>query len=258
MLFALVGLVGFIAYTRYGRHADHPPGTSLHDARLDAFLTRADERLVIGDLDGAKEQYFKASGLSDKDPRVAQGLARVEIVRTELAWWKWLSLADEEDEERDAAEHGLVQAARGATEAIDHALEKAATDPASTRLQVDRLRVQAMMIYALAYSGKKETAEKSLDQLSVRHRSHPTLEALRRLVDGAGRSREPRDEEEETKPDASADPSAKSKAKGSRVEHFEFDHEPTPPVSVPGELQIPVSPGESKGNPAPVDTSDLH
>ena len=43
--------------------------------------------------------------------------------------------------------------------------------------------IDAMVIVALARAGKKETAEKSLDQLTARNRSHPLLASLRKLVD---------------------------------------------------------------------------
>ena len=255
VLLALIGIVGFVAYTRYGRQLESSSGSSAYDARLDVFLARADERVAVGDLEGAKEHCLKASGLSDADPRVAQGLARVEVVRTELAWWRWLSVSDGELEERDAAELALTRAAKAAVEAIDQAMDRAPTDPATTRLQVDRQRIDAMVIVALARAGKTETAEKSLDQLAVRNRSHPILDALRRLVDGGAKAPGKADAEPEPEPDASADVSAKPAAPRSTVEHFEFDHEPAPPVKVPGELELPTAPKES---PSPaVDTSDL-
>jgi hypothetical protein len=239
---ALIGVVGFVAYTRYGRQVESAGGSSAYDARLDVFLARADERVAVGDLDGAKEQYLKASGLSDTDPRVAQGLARVEIVRTELAWWKWLAVCDGEHEERDAAELALTRAAKAAADAIDRAMGQSPTDPTTARLQVDRQRIDAMVVVALARAGKQETAEKSLDQLAARNRSHPMLDALRRLVDDASKSPAPDEADEEPEPDASATPSSKPTAPRSTIEHFEFDHEPVPPVKTPGELEIPVTP----------------
>lgn len=259
VLLALMGLVGFVAYVRYLRPAEPVASGGPHDSRLDSFLARADERLAVGDLDGAKEQYFKASGLSDRDPRVTQGLARVEVLRTELAWWTWLSLADEDSDERDAAEQDLTRAAREAVDAIERAVDKAPASPESKRLQVARHRVEAMVIYALMRAGKTEAAEKNLDQLVAQNRSHPVLDALRRVVGGPSKSRESDEEADASaEPDASASPTAKPASGGSRVEHYEFDHEPAPPIKVPGELEIPVTPGEGPSpSPAPGDTSDL-
>lgn len=248
VLLALIGVVGFVAYSRYGRPIETSPTPSSYDARLDVFLARADERVVVGDFDGAREQYLKASGLSDRDPRVAQGLARVEVARTELAFWTFAAAAEGDQEERDAAELALTRAAKAAVEAIEAAMEKAPTDPATTRLQVDRQRIEAMVIVGLARVGKKETAEKNLDQLAARNRSHPMLEPLRRLVARAGEPRESVDQAEdedgeEPEPADTAEPSAPSAAPRATVEHFEFDHEPIPPVKTPGELELPVSHG---------------
>lgn len=250
---ALIAGVGFVAYSRYGRPLERPAGSSLYDARLDVFLARADERVAAGDLEGAKEQYLKASGLSDEDPRVDQGLARVEVVRVELMWWRWLSVAGSDHEERDAAELALTRAAKGAVEAIEKAMDQAPTDPATARLQVDRQRVDAMMVVALARDGKQETAEKSLEQLVARNRTHPLVESLRKIVDDAAKPTEPGAEQDEPETDPSADPTGKPAAPRSTVEHFEFDHEPTPPAKVPGELELPASSGDWPSKPEPSD-----
>jgi hypothetical protein len=149
----------------------------------------------------------------------------------------------------------LTRAAKAAVEAIDQAMDRAPTDPATTRLQVDRQRIDAMVIVALAWAGKRETAEKSLDQLVVRNRSHPILDSLRRLVDGAARVPGKADAEPDPEPDAATDPTVTPSAPRPTIEHFEFDGEPTPPVVVPGELELPAAPVES---PSPAaDTSDL-
>jgi hypothetical protein len=242
LLMALLGLVGFVAYTRYLRPGDAGGASASSDPRLDAFLSRADERLVVGDLDGAKEQYVKASGVSDRDARVVLGLARVEILRAELGYWKWLSL-DETDPERSNAEQELTQAVRRAGEAIDHAVEKAPTDGGTTRLQVDRLRLDAMVIHVLDRPGKREAGDKSRARLGARHRPPPRLEPLRRIVQSASRPRVPIDAGAEPPPDASAAASAKA-GKGGRDDNgnYEFDHEPAPPQTTPGELELPKKP----------------
>jgi hypothetical protein len=240
VLAVLLGGLGFVAYKQFVSRGQPPAAASTSDPRLDAFLARADERLVVGDLDGAKEQLIKASGVSDKDARIVLGLARVEIVRAELEWWSWLSRQDSEPE-RASAEEALNQSVKRALEAMDRAVEKAPTDPATTRLQLDRLRLEAMLIYTMARTGKKEASDKSLAQLEVRHRSHPMLDPLRRIVDLENKPRELSDAGVETDPTAADTATA---APGpAREQHFEFDHEPTPPVRVPGELEIPVSPG---------------
>lgn len=241
LLMGLLGLVGFVVYTRYVRPGEAAGAGASTDPRLDAFLGRADERLVVGDLDGAKEQYVKASGVSDRDPRVVLGLARVEILRAELGYWKWLSL-DETDPERASAEQELSQAVKRAGEAIDHAVEKAPTDGGTTRLQVDRLRLEAMVICVLARTGKKEAADKTLAQLEARHRSHPLLEPLRRIVQSASRRAGPIDAGLEPASDASASASAAAGKARRDDENYEFDHEPLPPHGSPGELELPKSP----------------
>jgi hypothetical protein len=238
LLMVLLGLVGFVAFTRYLRPGD---GVAATDPRLDAFLSRADERLVVGDLEGAREQYVKASGVSDRDPRVVLGLARVDILSAELGYWKWLSL-DETDPERATAEQELTLAVKRAGEAIDRAVEKAPTDGGTTRLQVDRLRLEAMVVYVLARTGKKEAADKTLAQLEARHRSHPLLEPLRRIVQNASKRAGPIDAGVEPAPDASAAASAGAGKSRRDDENYEFDHEPAPPHSSPGELELPKSP----------------
>ena len=42
--------------------------------------------ISAGDIEGAKEQFAKASGVTEEDPRIARGLADIEIVRADLAW----------------------------------------------------------------------------------------------------------------------------------------------------------------------------
>lgn len=249
VLAVLLGVVGFAVYRQYLRPSAAGPATEAADARLDPFLARGDELLVVGDLDGAKEQYMKASGVNDRDPRVLLGLARVEILRAQVEWWRWLALA-EDDPERVSAEQSVSQAVKRAAETIERAQEKAPTDAGTTRLQVDRLWLDAMTVFTLARTNKREAADKSLAQLEARHRSHPLLDPLRRLVASSTRTRVPLDAGAE----ASASASALAKAPGgSREEHFEFDHEPTPPSKSPGELELP---GGKEPQPAPPPASD--
>jgi len=253
-LLGLISLVGFVAYSRYMRPPESTCAQGSNDPRLDSFLARADEQLVVGDLDGAKEQYVKASGVSDRDPRVVLGLARVEILRAELQWWRWLALP-EGDAERGAAEQSLTQAVKRAQEAIDQAVEKAPTDGGTTRLQVDRLRLEAMAIFMMARTGKREPADKSLAQLEARHHSHPLLESLRKIVESASK---PREQLDAGAPAPSASASASAAPTGGKPHpdngNYEFDREPPAPTTSPGELQVPggkAAPSPPSDTPVP-------
>jgi predicted Zn finger-like uncharacterized protein len=111
------------------------------DQRVTAMLEEGEQRLLAGDVDGAKDQFTKASGINDTEPRVARALARIEVLRTDLLWLQMRLLA-EGAPERATTEEQLERAIDRADKAVSHAVKLASDDAATTRLQIDMLRLR--------------------------------------------------------------------------------------------------------------------
>ncbi|MDI1432025.1 zinc-ribbon domain-containing protein [Polyangium sorediatum] len=114
------------------------------DARLGALLDQGDRDLRDGDLDAANESYVKASAIADADLRVAVRLARLAVVRADVAWLK-VRLLGASDPDLPNARRELDLAVGRAKQAADRAQSIAAADADVTRCRIDALRLAGDM-----------------------------------------------------------------------------------------------------------------
>ena len=140
-----LGLATLIAYTlvqqRTSPPTAAPSATAAADARVSALLQAGDRQLLKGDIDGAKEQYLKASGRSESDPRIHKARARVAVVLADLDWLR-VRLSQSKSEARKKAEAALGrQLAR--LEALHTTFKKAGASKATlSRLSLDLERLR--------------------------------------------------------------------------------------------------------------------
>ncbi len=59
----------------------HPP-----NEKVTRLLAEGDRLLLAGELGAAREQFVRASGVDESDPRILHALARVAVVQADLAW----------------------------------------------------------------------------------------------------------------------------------------------------------------------------
>jgi tetratricopeptide (TPR) repeat protein len=118
-----------------------PPPAPTVDPRVAGFLTTGEKALSDGNLDSAKESFDKASALSEKDPHVLLGIARLAAARADELWLKSRLLpADAADDHRLTRER-LSEMGMGARRAADDALTAQPEDPAAFRAKIDALRI---------------------------------------------------------------------------------------------------------------------
>ncbi|MBW2453692.1 MAG: zinc-ribbon domain-containing protein [Deltaproteobacteria bacterium] len=172
----LLGVVGFTLFKRYAMPpaAESTPAASQEDPRVTKLVTEGDELLAAGDIDGAKDQYTRASGIAEANPRVATGLARIEVVRADLLWLHMRLLGDDAPN-RSTVGQQLSRAVRKAKEAAAAAATHAPDDPAILGLQIDVLRLE----------GKAAAARKLVDQLDGSTATGGRVLATLDLLDGS-------------------------------------------------------------------------
>jgi predicted Zn finger-like uncharacterized protein len=143
----LAGMLA-LAFATVGRKylvPNPPPPVSatphVTDERISVLLQAGEKSLLDGDLESAKEYFDKASILGDRDPGVAADLARLAMVRADLAWLRVRLLA-ESDPDLAAAKRELEQATQRARRAADRVAELAPNEPAAIRAQIDAARLE--------------------------------------------------------------------------------------------------------------------
>ncbi|HVY47793.1 MAG TPA: hypothetical protein VHB21_18020 [Minicystis sp.] len=109
------------------------------DARVARLLQDGEKAFSEGDLEGAQEQFDRASAFADKDPKVAAALARLAVVRADVTWLKTKLLAADDPDLPGARKMLAADAAR-ARKAADRAAELAPKDATSVRTRIDALR----------------------------------------------------------------------------------------------------------------------
>jgi len=238
-----------MAFTLYQQHqapkvtaeAPVPP----KDDRLETFIDQGRQLLAKGELGAAKEQFQKASGVNEADPRVQEGLAMVAVLDAEQTWWEW-TFGKHEPSHRDKLLRQLTGEVDRARTIVSATITKTDDPQLRARLDVAERRLNAMLVVALALHGDLDDAKGTL---SARLAEHPQAALLDAFIATAGEAQEPEPTEDE--PDAGAGdkqapiaaakkpPTAGGKPPG---KHYEFPDEPKthglPPT--PGELQIPV------------------
>ena len=146
--FVIAGMLA-LAFATVGRKllpGATPAGTAA-DTRIVTLLQEGEKSLFEGDLEGAQEQFSKASVLSEKDARVATDLAHLASVRGDIAWLR-VRLLPDTDPDLATAKRELDQAADRARKAAAAATELAPNDPAVIRARIDALRLTGEVVDA--------------------------------------------------------------------------------------------------------------
>jgi hypothetical protein len=255
----ILGLSGWTAFTLYERvrapSAETPPAQPEPDSRVESFLAAARTHLVKGELEAAAEQLHKASGLSEKDPRVLEGLAQVEVARAEGTWWD-LVFGKHDHDQRKRLLKKLDADVERARSAVAASIGKARSEELQTRLELSQRRLDAMLVTALGLHGDVDRARGAL---KARLADHPQRKLIQDFVETVGRPR-PHDDEESDAGAEIKEPIAIAPEQppgGGVREHYEFEHEPKHVPKVPGELEIPVKVPQETPSPAPGEQDDL-
>jgi predicted Zn finger-like uncharacterized protein len=154
----LVGALALLAGTvgkDYLRRFVSPAGNAEEDQRLNAMLKYGDELYRLGDLEGAKAEFDKASVLSASHPAVLVGLARLEATRADR-YWLGLRLLTDSANKADL-EAKLERRLAKLEVALRPLRDSKSTDPEALSLVVDGLRLQ----------GKLEEARRSVAELGA-------------------------------------------------------------------------------------------
>jgi len=135
------------------------------DPRVATFLSNGEKALADGNLELAKESFDKASALSEKDPHVLLGVARLAAVRADVPWLKSRLLPADAVDEHRIARDGLNDLAAAARKAADEALVVAPDDPAALRAKIDASRISGDRDGARALVAKivSSSAQRALD-----------------------------------------------------------------------------------------------
>ncbi|MFO0547644.1 MAG: zinc-ribbon domain-containing protein [Polyangiaceae bacterium] len=156
--------VGVLFIQRYARR--NAPASVSQDTRVDGFLEAGEKALREGDLDGAQEQFVKASALAESDPRVTKALARLAAVRAEIPWLEMLLLPPN-DPGRDAVRRRYLEAGQQAMKAAQRAVDLAPDDPEVARVLVDVKRLQGDVAAARKLVDKLRSLEREPETLLV-------------------------------------------------------------------------------------------
>jgi predicted Zn finger-like uncharacterized protein len=159
----VLGLVGFTFFKRLAPRGAETTASSAGDGRVDKLLEEGEAKLAEGDVDGAKESFSRASGVTEADPRVWRALARVEVTRADLLWLE-LQLLDKDAGGRGGIEQRLAKTVERARAAADRAIALDADDPLTVSLQMDVLRLEGKQAEARKLSPKVDGAGPDADR----------------------------------------------------------------------------------------------
>jgi predicted Zn finger-like uncharacterized protein len=124
------------------------------DPRVEGFLSAGEKALADGNLELAKESFDKASALSERDPHVLLGVARLAAIRADVVWLKSRLLPPDAADDHRLTRDNLTELATTARKAADDALSVAAEDPRALRAKIDALRISGDVEGARALVGK--------------------------------------------------------------------------------------------------------
>ncbi len=158
-----LGMVALIGFTLAKKYTSAPAQTASSakkpNTKVTKLLARGNELLLEGDVEGAKEQFVKASGVSETDPRVSRALADVAIVRADFAWLS-VRLVGDNAAERSRTEAELGQATKRADRAVAEASRQlsGADGAIGARLKIDVLRLKGKLADARKLVTKLDTS----------------------------------------------------------------------------------------------------
>jgi predicted Zn finger-like uncharacterized protein len=157
-----LGLVGGTVGRDYLRNLAPPkPVAPQADARVPALVEQARQALAKGDFEGATAELAKASVLAEGDPRVAAGLARVEVSRVELLWGQQRVNAALEAARAEAAQKAPVRRKRSEADTAAEAL--AASRDASEKKLLEQSFQERLLKAKAAVAEAVRRAPTSLD-----------------------------------------------------------------------------------------------
>lgn len=145
----VVGGLLFASVVVGRRYLTQGPTPGSQDPKVAALLADGERALAEDDLEGAKEHLDKASALAEKDPRVATALARLAVLRADVAWLR-ARIAAPTDPDAEAAKREVDVAGARARKAADYAFALTADDPNVLRARVDSLRITSDLAAARA------------------------------------------------------------------------------------------------------------
>ncbi|MBK8252991.1 MAG: zinc-ribbon domain-containing protein [Polyangiaceae bacterium] len=186
----LVGATALVAATMGRKYLATPAPVSsapaVADERVAKFLEDGEKKLFDGDLDGAKEQFDKASALAENDPQVASHLAHLAVVRADFRWLKVRALPVE-GAETTLAKAELADAVSKLKSTVDAAAKLLPNDPSVRRYRVDALRILGErsaargLVGEMPASGKTVQDELSLAALDLAEEKPPWPTIIERL-----------------------------------------------------------------------------
>ena len=154
----IFGALAFVALT-HGRSfleqtASEAQTAPAVDGRFTELLAAGEAALERGDVEGAKEAFDKASVLSSDHPRLLTGLARLALIRADIAWLKLRLLENEPSSVREAAERAQEEAAARARSAVEILARAQPSSDATLRSRIDALRMEGEVADARALVAK--------------------------------------------------------------------------------------------------------
>lgn len=141
VVLGVAGVIGFTMLKRYLPETESQVTAPVEDERVTKFLRKGRERLLAGDVEGAREQFVMASGVTDADPRVARALADVEVIRADLLWLH-VRLLPRDAPGRGRVRRDLSRAVKRAAEATERASQQAPRDRSVVLLRISVLRLE--------------------------------------------------------------------------------------------------------------------
>jgi len=187
-----VSVLGFIVAKPYLVHGAQPAASLAPlDPKVQELLGAGERAFNDGDLETAKTDFDKASGIADKDPRVLLDVARVDEARADVAWLAEKLAASGEEHTR--ARKDLDDLSVKASAAADAALAAGKDDPAAVRSKIDALRIAGDLAQARALVPKMQTSsiasqpetEYVLAALDLAESAPPTPQVVDRLREAA-------------------------------------------------------------------------
>lgn len=139
--------------------------TATVDPRVEALVAGGEQALSEGNLDAAQANFDKASVLTERDPRVLVGVARVAAAKADVPWLKLRLLAPGATEAARVASSELEERVAMARHAADDALAAAPQEPTAMRVKLDSLRLagdaqgaRGYVVAVFAQASEPETA----------------------------------------------------------------------------------------------------
>ncbi|MCL2725007.1 MAG: zinc-ribbon domain-containing protein [Polyangiaceae bacterium] len=124
------------------------------DSKVVGLLEQGEKAFVDGDIERAKENFDKATALSDNDPRALVDVARLAAVRADVAWLKVRLLPEDAADERRITQDDLNELAAASRGAAEQALQVLPDNHVALSTKIDALRASGDRDGARALAAK--------------------------------------------------------------------------------------------------------